>query len=89
MVPRSFQAGVPAAQEKAISMSESRAEIVHKLFYRDRIDTARIADWLDIPESKVWNILAHGDGWKAKNRSIMARLKRVQAAWPTVAPVRR
>jgi hypothetical protein len=70
-------------------MSESRAEIVYKLFYRDRIDTTRIADLLDIPESKVWNILAHGDGWKAKNRAIMARLKRVQAAWPTVAPVRR
>jgi hypothetical protein len=33
-------------------MSESRAEIVYKLFYRDRIDTTRIADWLDIPESK-------------------------------------
>ena len=70
-------------------MSESRAEIVHKLFYRDRIDTTRIADLLDIPESKVWNILAHGDTWKAQNRAIMARLKRVQAAWPTVAPVRR
>ena len=60
-------------------MSESRAEIVHKLFYRDRISTTRIADWLDIPESKVWNILAHGDTWRAKNRSIMAAIKKSTA----------
>ena len=70
-------------------MSESRADKVYKLFYRDRIGTEMIARWVDIPESKVWNILAHGDTWKARNRAIMARLKRVQAAWPTVAPVRR
>ena len=57
-------------------MSDSRAEIVHKLYYRDRIATNMIARWLEISEAKVWNILAHGDGWKAKNRAIMARLKK-------------
>lgn len=57
-------------------MSESRADKVHKLFYRDRIGTEMIARWLEIPEAKVWNILAHGDDWKAKNRALMTRLKK-------------
>jgi hypothetical protein len=42
-------------------MSQSREQIIERLYFIERIDTAQIARWYKLREDEVWNILAHGD----------------------------
>ena len=57
-------------------MTPSKTHVICTLFYRDRITTAQIARWLDMPEWRVWRFLARADKWRVRHRELMTAIKK-------------